>query len=257
MLRYSSDFVVPENAFTPDGNTVALYHFDEGIGNAINDTSGYSGVPSHGFRVYGGVINGPEWSIENAFGPTFIDVGFEHWAHDEIEAIYQSGITGGCQREPLQYCPGSKVTRAQMAIFLMRGIEGADYTPPPATGIFADVDPGHWTAPWIEAFYNLGITSGCGTDPLRYCPNKYLTRAQMAVFLERVLHGSDYAPPPATGIFDDVDPGHWTADWIEALYADGVTLGCSADPLLYCPNGLVRRAEMAVFLARVFDLPAP
>ena len=195
--------------------------------------------------------------IDDVFFHTFLDVTPSHWAWEYIEALAASGITSGCSTDPLMYCPDNKVTRVQMAIFLMRGINGPGYTPPPATGIFADVDPGHWTAPWIEAFYNLGITSGCSTGPLRYCPNNYITRTQMAVFLERVLHGSGYVPPPATGIFGDVDPGHWTAPWIEGLYADGVTLGCSATPLLYCPNGLVSREEMAAFLTRTFDLPMP
>jgi len=42
------------------------------------------------------------------------------------------------------------------------------------------------------------------------------------------------------------------ADFIEQLYQDGVTGGCSANPLLYCPDGLVNRGQMAAFLVNAF-----
>ncbi|NIQ93622.1 MAG: hypothetical protein GWN87_04995, partial [Desulfuromonadales bacterium] len=63
-LRYEGQFAVPDGPFSPDGDTAALYHFDEGYGNDIGDSSGASGGPSDGFRRYGGVINGPEWTYD-------------------------------------------------------------------------------------------------------------------------------------------------------------------------------------------------
>ena len=141
-----------------------------------------------------------------------------------------------------------------MAVFLGRGIHGSEFTPPDATGIFVDVDLNHWAADWIEQAYDDGVTKGCGTDPLRYCPTVNVSRAQMAVFLLRAKHGDSYTPPEATGIFDDVDLGHWAADWIEQLYDEGITVGCGTDPLRYCPNASVTRAQMAVFLMRTFGL---
>ncbi|MEJ5225606.1 MAG: PQQ-dependent sugar dehydrogenase, partial [Anaerolineales bacterium] len=61
---------------------------------------------------------------------TFVDVPMDHWAWRHIEAIYNAGITTGCATAPLQYCPSATVTRDQMAVFLLRGIHGAGYTPP-------------------------------------------------------------------------------------------------------------------------------
>ncbi len=63
-LRYSEDFTRPDLPFSADADTVALYHFDEGVGNVIHDTSGAVGGPSNGNRIYGGSINGPEWSFD-------------------------------------------------------------------------------------------------------------------------------------------------------------------------------------------------
>ena len=54
--------------------------------------------------------------------PTFSDVPSGYWAWRYVERLYAAGITGGCVLSPLQYCPDSSVTRAQMAIFLLKGV---------------------------------------------------------------------------------------------------------------------------------------
>jgi hypothetical protein len=41
-----------------------------------------------------------------------------YWAAPWIEQLYTEGITGGCGGG--NYCPDQPVTRAQMAIFLVR-----------------------------------------------------------------------------------------------------------------------------------------
>jgi hypothetical protein len=192
--------------------------------------------------------------------PTFVDVPPEHWAYQWIEALYDSGITSGCSEDPPMYCPEDPVSRGQMAVFLERGMRGAEYTPPTATGsVFVDVSSDYWAADWIEQLYADGITSGCTDDPLSYCPEDPVSRAQMAVFLERAMHWpAAFTPPAGPGeIFDDVPGSYWAVDWIEKLYADGITEGCSLDPLLYCPEDSVTRAQMAVFLVRTFELPMP
>jgi len=182
----------------------------------------------------------------------FVDVPSTYWAFDSIYKILNAGITTGCSAEPFKYCPYGTVTRAQMAVFLGRGIHGSSFTPPPATGIFDDVPLSYWASAWIEQFYNDGITGGCGTNPLQYCPDGNVTRAQMAIFLLRSKHDKDYKPPKATGIFDDVPVSYWAADWIEQLYNEGITGGCGNNPLRYCPSDPVTRAQMAVFMVRTF-----
>jgi hypothetical protein len=172
-----------------------------------------------------------------------------------IEALYQAGITGGCSVDPPMYCPDQVVNRGQMAVFLLRGIHGRDYTPPPASGVFADVPKGHPFAAWIEELFAEGITGGCDTSPLRYCPDQSVARGQMAVLLLRSAHGPSYEPPAATGIFADMPKGHPFARWIEQLFTEGITGGCDTGPLRYCPDDLVTRGQMAVFLVRTFDLP--
>ncbi len=43
----------------------------------------------------------------------------------DIDALFAAGLTFGCDQHPLRYCPGSPVTRAQMASFLNRGLSGS------------------------------------------------------------------------------------------------------------------------------------
>jgi len=65
------------------------------------------------------------------------------------------------------------------------------YVPPACAGLFSDVAcPGGFAVNWIENFYNDGITAGCGTNPLKYCPDATVTRAQMAVFVEKAVRGT-------------------------------------------------------------------
>ena len=152
------------------------------------------------------------------------------------------------------FCPERNVNRAEMAVFLLRSKYGNNYTPPAATGIFSDVPMTYWAVNWIEQLYNEGITSGCGTSPLVYCPEYPATRAQMVVFLLRAEHGFTYSPPAANGtIFGDVPVDYWAKSWIEQMVAEGITTGCSNGN--YFPEVPVTRAQMADFLVRGFNLP--
>ena len=76
----------------------------------------------------------------------------------------------------------------------------------------------------------------------------------MAVLLLKTLLGSAYVPPDPTGIFGDVPVGAFADRWIEDLYNRGITGGCQADPLLFCPGEIGTRGEVATFLGKTFEL---
>ena len=180
-------------------------------------------------------------------GFTDVDAASTHAAN--IDAIYAAGITEGCSSDPLQYCPNDSLTRAEMATFLVRAL---DLEPAQPAG-FSDVDAASTHAANIDALHAAGITVGCDSNPLRYCPNDLVTRAEMATFLVRAL---DLEPAQPAG-FSDVDAASTHAANIDAIYAAGITVGCNSDPLRYCPNDSITRAEMASFLVRALDLPTP
>jgi hypothetical protein len=66
-LRYTASFPLPQAPPLPDGQSVALYRFDQGIGNLVLDTAGAAGGSSPGERRYGGGVNGPDWFFSDLF----------------------------------------------------------------------------------------------------------------------------------------------------------------------------------------------
>jgi len=115
-----------------------------------------------------------------ATGTVFSDVPVGSFAAAFIEALAASGVTAGCGGG--KYCPADPVTRAQMAVFLLRTKEGLTYLPPACvTPTFSDVPCSNAFARWIEELVRRGITVGCGSG--NYCPTGSVTRGQMAVFL--------------------------------------------------------------------------
>ena len=192
------------------------------------------------------------WTLH--IGESFLDAPPANLFYRFIETLFHSGVTGGCAGGG--YCPTNAVTRAQMAVFLLKSKFGSAHIPPPCTGtVFTDVTcTGGAFDPWIEELAGLAITGGCGGGA--YCPNNTVTRQQMAVFLLKALEGSSYDPPDCTQIFADVPctPGAGFSDWIEELYDRQITGGCSTTPLNYCPTSPNNRGQMAVFLTKTFGL---
>ena len=194
---------------------------------------------------------GDSGMLARAYLADFFDVPATYTYHRAISKIFRAGITTGCGAG--NYCPEQPVTRGEMAVFLLRGEHTSAYHPPTAKGdVFDDVPLGTPFGAWIEQLAAEGITNGCGGG--NYCPDASVTRDAMAKFLLLAKHGASYQPPEATGnVFDDVPLGAFLGKWIEELAAEGITSGCG--PRLYCPNAVVSRGEMAVFLSRTFSLP--
>jgi SpoIID/LytB domain protein len=185
---------------------------------------------------------------------TFDDVRPGAFAFDAVNMIAEKGIASGCDTSPPLYCPKAPVTRAQMAVFLLRAMgHGAPSHLPAYRGIFADVPASNPLARFIEHLYDHGITSGCTSRPLRYCPAASVTRGEMAVFLLRGIdHGSPGHLPAYRGIFADVPSSHRFVRFIEHAYDHGITSGCTSSPRNYCPSVAVTRAQMAIFIVKAF-----
>jgi len=112
---------------------------------------------------------------------------------------------------------------------------------------------GHTFQEEIYWMGNTGITQGCN-PPLNYlyCPDRYVTRGQMAAFLVRAF-GLTIRDTP--GFVDD-DDSIFEAD-IEKLATVGITKGCNPPTNdRFCPDDVVTRGQMAAFLVRAFGLTA-
>jgi hypothetical protein len=137
-------------------------------------------------------INGDGYtpSVDVTEGTSFSDVAGDYWAAAWIEQLYQDDLTDGCSQSPLAFCPNAKVSRAEMAKFLLTAIhaDDPDYEPDAVVGSsFADISSDYWAIDWVEALYDAGVTTGCSQTPLNYCPESNVTRAEMAVFLVRAF----------------------------------------------------------------------
>ena len=184
---------------------------------------------------------------EAATAQIFADVPPSAYYFDAANLLYAKGITSGCGVAPLVYCPTQSISRAQMAVFLVRSVYGSDNFTASSTPYFTDVPAGSFGFQWIQKLYELGITAGCG--PGLFCPNDAVTRSQMAVFLVRVRLGA-MAPfnYPLTPFFTDVQPSGFAFQWIQRIKEDQITSGCSVTT--YCPDSDVTRGDMAVLLLR-------
>lgn len=177
-------------------------------------------------------------------GGTFVDDdGNIHEGY--IEAIAEEGITKGCNA-PLKdrFCPNDAVTRGQMAAFLSRTLglrndAGRDYF---------DDDDGSVFEGAINRLAASGITSGC--DARAFCPDRVVTRGEMAAFLAR---GYGLGNPGGDRFVDDDSSIFEGA--IEAVAGAGISRGCNPPAnSRFCPHDAVRRDVMATFLARAEGL---
>ncbi len=178
----------------------------------------------------------------------FVDaMGNTHEA--ALEALAERGILDGTECADDRICPNDAIERWAMAVWLVRAIDGREPLAV-STSRFADVDTDEWWLPYVARMAELRITRGCEVGPpRRFCPDRPVTRGEMASFLVRAL---DLGAAPPAG-FGDTGGSVHRAD-IDALWAAEITTGCQASPLRYCPAQAVTRAEMATFLARSLGL---
>ena len=188
--------------------------------------------------------------VTTLFEGRFVDVVDAHRSHrGDIEKLAAAGITVGCNRSGTHFCPDQTVTRAQMAALILRA-KGVEVDPNSRDTGFEDVNPRSGLTPYIAKITELGIIpprSSIGFDP-----GGPVTRADMAWFMVRAIESMDPVGEPV-GLFADIEDPELQAA-AEALYSADVTRGCGSDPLIYCPDRPVNRAQMASFLVRAFDL---
>lgn len=184
----------------------------------------------HVVQVFMDSIVAPEISP-----PFSDDEGSVH--ESDIIELYERGVTQGCAAD--LYCPDRAVTRGEMATFLVRAFD----LPASVIDGFSD-DAGSIHGSDINALAASGITKGCG--PTEFCPERAVTRAEMATFLVRALE----LPSGSPAGFDDTAASAHAGD-IDALAHAGITQGCSDTS--FCPTALVTRAQMASFLVRAMD----
>jgi hypothetical protein len=178
------------------------------------------------------VVGVPTASADLPPGGTFIDDdGSVH--EGSIEAIYAAGITVGCDERGIRFCPNDEITRGEVAVFLARALG----LPASSTDHFSD-DNGHTFESAINRIADASITLGCNPPSnTHFCPNRSLSRAEMATLIVRAF--PDEVPADAPDAFtDDGDSVHQSN--INRIAAANITLGCNPPANdRYCPRDRV------------------
>ncbi|MBU7008158.1 S-layer homology domain-containing protein [Phosphitispora fastidiosa] len=174
-------------------------------------------------------------------GPMFSDVPAEHWALGDIEYMVDRGIINGMGDGT--FAPGSAARRSEVAAMLVKALDlpvaGAEVN-------FKDVSAGHWAYGYIAAAQKAGIISGFPGGEFK--PNDNVTRAQMAIMLERA-YGLEKSG--ATAGFKDVRTDYWAYNAVLSLADNGISRGYPDGT--FRPAISVSRAEVAVLLAKAMD----
>jgi hypothetical protein len=134
--------------------------------------------------------------------PTFADVPKTHPAYGWVERLADAAswggmpVTDGCGWQGSQklFCPDATVPREHAAKFVCR----ATGKPPMPTcsGVFRDVPSVRRSCGFVERLADAAswpggvpVTNGCGKSGTTrwFCPDRPLTRGEMAVFLVRAF----------------------------------------------------------------------
>jgi hypothetical protein len=103
-----------------------------------------------------------------------------------VQKLRDLGYTNGCSST--SYCLNDGVTRGQIALFLIRILQGTSSFPHTSQPYFTDVPQGSATFASVQKLRDLGITAGCtATEFCEAAPN---TRGQIAVFLVRAFYSN-------------------------------------------------------------------
>ncbi len=131
------------------------------------------------------------------------DDGGTDWFSDDDGNVFETdinrlafaGITRGCNPSEgnTKFCPFDRVTRGQMAAFLVRAYGYVDS----GEGDFFGDDDGSVFEVSIDRLAAAGITKGCNPPTNdQYCPYSYVARDQMATFIGRAEGLAPIVPPP-------------------------------------------------------------
>ncbi len=171
---------------------------------------------------------------------------------DNIERIAVWRITLGCDaQDATKYCPDAQITRRQMSAFLHRAVSQRWTIQAPEGIELTDVGADEWFRPFAEWVVSVGAFSAPGGV---FNPGGVVTRADMAIMMIGAFPHLDAVPTEASRFGDAAGLSPDVLAALEGMYQTGVTRGCSAEPLNYCPNQPVTRAQMASFFVRAVNL---
>ncbi|MBN1460259.1 MAG: S-layer homology domain-containing protein, partial [Armatimonadetes bacterium] len=219
----------------------------------------YTGVGTYEVSLTVGDLHGEDTATEAHYIIVpFPDTPYAptpYWSMYYVLACVDGGVVGGY--EDGMYHGDWAVNRGQMSVFVSRALaEGEDNVPEPTTDPgFTDVDSEHWAYKYICYAVDQNVVTGYPEGDYR--PDQDVTRDQMAVYMARAMVApttsvlADYTPADPQD-FPDVLSDHWAYKYVEYCVEQGVVGGYPEGD--YRPSQVVTRDQMAVYIARAFDL---
>lgn len=163
-----------------------------------------------------------------------------HWAAKFVASLSAKDVVKGYEGDVFK--PEQTVTRAEFAVMIAKTIGLA---PKAYAGGFNDVQNDHWAASYIQAVKDMGIVSGYAGG--LYEPNKQITRAEMAVMMQKALKLTD---GKATQFADQSDIPAWAANAVNAVVAKDFMQGGNGK---FRANDATTRAEVSAVLYKTFQ----
>lgn len=128
---------------------------------------------------------------------------------------------------------GDAMLRNKAAVWAGKRKHGVLYEPISFSGIYGDVAVDDYAAYWIEQISTDGITDGCDSDPMLFCPKDVVTKGQAVKLILKAA--GETANSPVDPLYADVPITHTDAGWIDRANELGVTTGCG-DGSNFCPE---------------------
>ena len=260
--------VIPCNDECSSGEKQCKGNAIENCGNYDTDTCLEWGEPDPAKCQSGEICDNAECICEPV--TPFSDVHLNDLCFPYIYALYQLGIVTGYPDGTFK--PNDEMTRADMAVILHRAF---NLTTSDNISYFCDSGVVPYSVDAIEALYDNGITTGkTGSNCLvgdtcngpHYCPLDPVSRAELAVFVFRIINNISECPdcPSSTHFCDSTS--NWACGCIESIRNDGLVVGknsnciveptCSPGPR-YCPNDNATRCEGAIVVSRAISAELP
>lgn len=165
-----------------------------------------------------------------------------HWAKNAITFITARDIFSGVGKN--KFNPNGSMSRAMIVTVLgkLSEIPLSNTT----KGVFEDVSPTAYYAPYVQWAVDRKITSGTGNN--KFTPDKNITREEMAVMICNYLKSQsyDFDKVVTASYKDGAEISSWAKSSVSRLYEIGLL-----DWKNFNPKKEVSRAEFATILMRL------
>ncbi|MGE5381208.1 MAG: S-layer homology domain-containing protein [Methylocystaceae bacterium] len=176
----------------------------------------------------------------------FKDLSTDNASYPFVKYLVDQGVTKGYPDGTFK--PNGKMTRAEMAVMLVKAAGLPINTKPVPKASFKDVAARYWASPYIEASAKAGLIKGYNGY---FRPETAVSRAEASTMILRLTSAAKPAANVPAAV-KDVKPNYWAAQDIAiALDAGIFTL---ADKNQFKPEAPAQRLDIARGLALMLNL---